>query len=259
NVNAQNGYGQTPLHAAIFWEAAPGDCHLVNLLLQVPGVDPNLQDREGRTPLTFALHWNRECAARALVASPSVNVQNVSLERETPLINAIRQGYEDISLTILGKLNSVDDAHDIVGRTVLHWTISRFMFDAFLIALHKQKAIIDDRDNMGRTALYYAAADGLQDFVAQLANRGASMSLGNAYRETPLHVAAANGHLNICQLFLTKMTNLEINLSDINGWTALHRALAAGRDDMALWFLKTRRFNIRRKDKHGRTAVAFAA
>jgi hypothetical protein len=57
-LNAQGEYGATLLHIA----AANGYLDVLQLLLDVPGINPNLQDENGETPLHCAVSQNQyEC------------------------------------------------------------------------------------------------------------------------------------------------------------------------------------------------------
>nr|XP_033338849.1 ankyrin repeat domain-containing protein 39 [Megalopta genalis]XP_033338850.1 ankyrin repeat domain-containing protein 39 [Megalopta genalis] len=82
-------------------------------------------------------------------------------------------------------------------------------------------------DSAGYTALHYAARNGHYEVCKMLLENGAAVNA-----QTPcghaaaLHRAAMQGHIDIVKLLLKFGANA--NLKDIDGYTALHKALAAG-------------------------------
>jgi ankyrin repeat protein len=59
----------------------------------------------------------------------------------------------------------------------------------------EQQAEVDAKDTDGWTPLHSAAANGHLDVVEFLVERQAEVNAKNKDRATPLHLAALNGHL----------------------------------------------------------------
>src|SRR5262249_1852632 len=115
---AQRFSGRTLLH----WACGAGCLELVALLLRL-GVDPNVQDRGGHTPLYAVAN---QCAGetgheivRALVQAGADANACGGITRATPLHMAARRGYVDIALALLNG-GAAFDARAANGDTPLH-------------------------------------------------------------------------------------------------------------------------------------------
>jgi hypothetical protein len=76
----------------------------------------------------------------------------------------------------------------------------------------------------GKTALHVACETGRSLMARELLSCGASLSARDSFDETPLHLAAAGGHLGCVNLLLSKLAPSQIDATNIAGWTALHGA-----------------------------------
>jgi ankyrin repeat protein len=111
----------------------------------------------------------------------------------------------------------------------------------------------------GFEALHVAAKGGVVSAVECLLSRDVNVSEKTKYGETALHLAASNGHLRVLKLLASKSPLHVFNAKDHNGWTATHRAVTSGNEDLVLWLIQQPNINLDLKDKHGRRAIAFAA
>jgi len=90
-------------------------------------------------------------------------------------------------------------------------------------------------DNNGATALHYAARYGEvpNDCVDTLVQAvGLSLESANADQQTPLHIAAANGHADFCHMLIAKY-KADISTQDKFGQTVLHYACKSGNEEVA--------------------------
>lgn len=259
NVNAQNDEGDTPLHFA-----TRNDRHTENILeilLATPGIDGSIKNDRGQDALTVAAHWGKFKATRRLLEVPGITLHHSSLpyQTESALINAAIQGWSEVVIDILNMLPSIDQFQDWSNRTILHWTVIRNLHGGFDIALDKQTHILDRPDIKGMTPLHYATDYGMLSMVEKLIQRGASTSERNKFGETPLHVACGHGDMPIVKLLLNHTPKRVVNGQDCSGWTAIHRALTSGDDDLAEWFSSQSTVSVHVRDKHGRLPIHFAA
>jgi hypothetical protein len=99
-------------------------------------------------------------------------------------------------LELCPKLNFCADGR---GRTALHWALRRgFTQTAELLIRHG--APVDALDNDGRTCLHVVAQGGYPracDLL--LCHPGISINAAATCDKTPLHVAAAQGHAEVCE------------------------------------------------------------
>jgi uncharacterized protein len=73
NVMTRSVYGTTPLHAAAKNEESSAVA-IVTGLLNVKGIDVNVCDSEGRTPLYYATLWGTLEVMKVLTLAPGVDV-----------------------------------------------------------------------------------------------------------------------------------------------------------------------------------------
>jgi hypothetical protein len=91
-VNTTKGFGFAALHAA----AKAGQCHAIEMLLQVTGINPNIKDIWGTTPLHLAVDANQRRAVELLLQKKEVNVNLRDGSGRTPLYIAARAGRRKI-------------------------------------------------------------------------------------------------------------------------------------------------------------------
>jgi ankyrin repeat protein len=97
DVNAQNNWGETPLHRAV--TRIKGDLLMAELLLQ-NGADPNLKTKIGETPLHLAviaatMKKRQENGAKALIellCFHGADVTVISAKGDTPYAVALKMG-----------------------------------------------------------------------------------------------------------------------------------------------------------------------
>lgn len=159
------------------------------------------------------------------------------------------------------------------GRMGLHWAVS-FQHEDIVIFLlsHMREADIDDyTDDAGWTPFHIACAVGNLNIIQQLYNRDMKpdLDLPTLQGVTPLHLAVAKKHLEVCKFLLDNGASVRVkdkklqlplhraasvgsmalvdmlcakkspvNARDFQGWTPLFHALAEGHGDIALLLVK---------------------
>ncbi|KAI9158022.1 putative NACHT and Ankyrin domain protein [Paramyrothecium foliicola] len=110
--NLANSRGRTPLSVA----AAYNQTEMIELLLSQSGINPNLTDDESRTPLSVAIQYNQTEAIRLLLGQSGVDPNLANNRGRTPLSIAIRIGHMEAIELLLDKegieLNRIDDEGD---------------------------------------------------------------------------------------------------------------------------------------------------
>ncbi|UKZ53087.1 hypothetical protein TrVGV298_006875 [Trichoderma virens] len=146
--------GRTPLSLS----AEAGSKEAVQALLKRDGVDANLKDEDGRTPLSYAAeksHWT--------------------------------------VVQILVRNNADVDLKDNIGRTPLSYAAAN-EGPKIIRYLLQQNADINLKDNVGRTPLSYAAENGHQIEVEILLQHNADPNLKDNDGRMPLWWAIQNSH-----------------------------------------------------------------
>lgn len=189
------------LHTA----ASEGDVKCVRELLK-RGMNPNIKDRRGWTPLHYA-------------------------------VNA---GHYDIVWLLLDYgANPNSRAGGWTGLTPLHMAVRNQNYDIAKLLLDAG-AKPDARDEWGRSPLHYAASSGNFLITHLLIERGADVNALDAYSRTPLHEAVSSlvgpkekilKNYGVAMLLLKYGANPNIR-DDYYSWTPLHYAARYGAVDI---------------------------
>ncbi|XP_066251556.1 putative ankyrin repeat protein RF_0381 [Euwallacea similis] len=115
---------------------------------------------------------------------------------------------------------------------------------------------VNVKDNHGQTPLHIAARSGSLNIVKYLINKSADINAKDKYDNTPLHLAADTGEFDIVKYLIIKGNN--INAEGERGWTPLHIAAKNGELNMVEYLVK-KYANIDAKDNYGGTPLHLAA
>ena len=138
------------------------------------GGNPNAQDAQGRTPLTFALLAESEHAITELLATPSIDVNAPNGKDETPLMMAAIKGRLDLVKLLYKHRAQINRA----GWTPLHYAASG-PDDGVAAWLIQQGADLNARAPNGNTPLMMAAKYGPIDLALELVKLGADLTARN--------------------------------------------------------------------------------
>ena len=219
----------------------------------------DMTDLIGLTPLHYAVYLKNVAAIKALLRLKcDINVRGI--DGISALHLAAATGFKDSTTAILEGLE--DSVDDIV-------------------------------DNRGRTALHWAVISGATEVAEALLDNGASITVKDKYRRTPVHLTpftAPTEHNNVSgellQLFIDKKQTEFIRATkerDDDGCTVLHLGAKAGRlaiikrviegktsaeqqqSDLSPGMPAPAQMKLGKvgtvdiSDNHGRTALSFAA
>jgi ankyrin repeat protein len=256
----------TPLHFA----AKMGSRRIVDLLLQWPMIELNVQDSRGYTPLNFAAQDGHvEVVQRFLQEGPDrVNFEARDNEGLTPVWRATwndrmevvrllwdvvwRQEYDRIDIW-LPKLLSGDQ----------NLTTVRFLFSSF--PTDKLIQVIEEMGNADDLNLETTRANLLGRLATEVASPDSNRSPG----ETLLHWVAKNSHSKLIPQimiserqtggFLNEMDIAQSSIGGPRGQTALHYAAKAGHGDVVKTLLAhTSELDLNLKNSDGDTPLHLA-
>ena len=195
-----NAEGNTPLHLA----SSIGDESAVTALLKA-GCDETARNALGETAIFSAIRHRSLPATEALIAGHVP-------DELSPAASAR-------ALELLSTKNSLGASPILLAAFVGDLKILKFLL--LKLPLNSLSAILAAKDNLKNSVLHAAAAGGdsdtVQFLIAQLreiavgeGRAGAfNVSARNFNKWTPLHYAAANGHVEICQIL--KSAGAEVN------------------------------------------------
>ncbi|KAI0146016.1 ankyrin repeat-containing domain protein [Hypoxylon sp. NC0597] len=254
DVKADNGYA--PLHDI----DAATPVENVKLLVRA-GSDINLPDNKNLTPLTFALRYKNEEAARYLL-SRKANVHIISPAYGGPLHIACNEGLVDLVKELIDAGADVNHAVPGVTGTPLSSIFVKYgtvessseaksqLMNILLDAGADPKAVggtlgtvagaaamggesihlnmlaskgvsFGSGDDMGRRPLHLAAVRGNRDIVSFLLASGVSATAKTKNGRNAVSWAAQGGNIDILNDLLKLSDDGAINEPDVDGWTPL--------------------------------------
>jgi len=186
------------------------------------GLDPNLRDGYGVTPLYYAVSFNQTRAVQVLLshrADPNIEVSSRSSEfPATPLQSASYLGNLRIA-SLLIEAGARVSAAGPTGRTALHFAVLAMHLDLMRYLIEKG-AGIDARDAEGTSPLDEAVWRGYLDAVAILLANGARLNEPEPKTgATPINEAAYRGNTRLVKYLLQFHPDLAIK--DKNGYSPL--------------------------------------
>ncbi|EEQ35315.1 pfs [Microsporum canis CBS 113480] len=213
--NRQDKEGGTP----ISWAATNGHESIVRLLLD-QNIDPNCRDNTGNTPLSRAAGNGYESVVKLLL-DQNVNLNCRDDTGNTPLSRAAGNGYESVVKLLLDQNVNNLNCRDDTGNTPLSWAAGNGYESVVKLLLDQNVDL-----NCG-TPLLWAAKKGFQTIVERLLASNADPNYPGGKGSTPLSWAATNGHESIVRLLLLH-PDIDPNCRDNTRNTPLLRAAGNG-------------------------------
>ena len=235
DVNVKDKDGWTPLHYAVSRSAL----HVTSLLLD-RGADVNARSVSGVTPLHIAATVGNINAIDPLV-SRGANVNARDNYGRTPLHDAVERRQVD-AIRVLAANGADPNVRDNEGRTPLHVAAMKHASVAVRILL-EHGADPNAKDEEGRTPLHYAVESGNAYIVEWLMSGGADANARDKYGKTPLDIARERGYQQIVELLAKAVTQMVLETDTWNrekGWPALRVKVDTGkytRDEICVLYL----------------------
>lgn len=255
--DVRESHQRTPL----MWAVAVGNLEMVRMLLG-SGADPNLKDKDGRTPLSLAAENGSTGIVEALLGEERLAMGGDAQKDEVgclPLSWAARNGHADVVRVLLARSNlEGGEADNALSWAILQdsETVVRLILEAAL-----EKAGPEWGKRMAPKALCWAAGIGRVPMFAYLLSAlggdvnclgGDVNCRGGNNRKTPLMEAALRGHVEMVA---------DPSMSDQRGQTAFCLAAAYGHDALVSLLLlhAPTKIGVDGADKGGRTPLSLAA
>ncbi|XP_044514226.1 inversin [Gracilinanus agilis] len=238
NIGIPDIEGKIPLH----WAANhkdPSAVHTVRCILDAAPTESllNWQDYEGRTPLHFAVADGNVTVVDVLTSYESCNITSYDNLFRTPLHWAALLGHAQIVHLLLerNKLGTIPS--DSQGATPLHYA-SQSNFAETVEVFLKHPSVKDDSDLEGRTSFMWAAGKGSDDVLRTMLSlkMDIDINMTDKYGGTALHAAALSGHVSTVKLLLDH--NAQVDATDVMKHTPLFRACEMGHKEVIQTLIK---------------------
>ncbi|XP_074052831.1 inversin [Macrotis lagotis] len=232
NIGIPDIEGKIPLH----WAANhkdPSAIHTVRCILDAAPTESllNWQDYEGRTPLHFAVADGNLTVVDVLTSYESCNITSYDNLFRTPLHWAALLGHAQIVHLLLerNKLGTIPS--DSQGATPLHYA-SQSNFAETVEVFLKHPSVKDDSDLEGRTSFMWAAGKGSDDVLRTMLSLKLDIDINmtDKYGGTALHAAALSGHVSTVKLLLDH--HAQVDATDVMKHTPLFRACEMGHKEV---------------------------
>ncbi|XP_036289081.1 inversin isoform X2 [Pipistrellus kuhlii] len=238
NIGIPDVEGKIPLH----WAANhkdPSAVHTVRCILDAAPTESllNWQDYEGRTPLHFAVADGNMTVVDVLTSYESCNITSYDNLFRTPLHWAALLGHAQIVHLLLERNKSGTIPSDSQGATPLHYAAQSNFAETVKVFL-KHPSVKDDSDLEGRTSFMWAAGKGSDDVLRTMLSLKSDIDINMAdkYGGTALHAAALSGHVSTVKLLLEN--NAQVDATDVMKHTPLFRACEMGHKDVIQTLIK---------------------
>jgi len=227
NPNSQDERGRTPFSwAAGGWTEAYNDdpdvegvsdqgeyirdaknrCgRTVEILLEQNDVNPDIADKNGRTPLSWAASHGNARVAKMLLGRNDVNPDTPDRRSRTPILWVVIYGHKEV-VEILLEWNKINlDMADENVRTPLSWAVTGEQEGIVDMLLGRGDVNPDRADHCGPTPLSFAAEYGYIERVEILLKRN-DVNPGREDERgwTPLSWASSEGNKKIVEMLLER-------------------------------------------------------
>ncbi|KAH0425280.1 serine carboxypeptidase, partial [Aureobasidium melanogenum] len=222
------------LNADLRGAASSGFVEEVKRLLSIERIDPNSQDKNGMTALSWAIYNRHEAVVQLLLGVDQIDTNVKDMEEWTPLHRYSHAGHDGIVQKLLQKGAEVNARGGNYGTALQ--AASTQGHDKIVHMLLEHGADVNAQGGYYDTALQGACAEGHDEIVQMVLEHGAEVNARGGHYGTALQAASTQGHDKIVQMLLEH--DADVNAQDGYYDTALQAASAWGRDEIVQMLLE---------------------
>jgi len=204
------------------------------------GLEPNIVEKNGSTPLHRLAFGTKDAAIIELFLNAGADVNQADEKGNTPFLNAAARNQLSMVQLLANNVKDINAANKS-GETALMLAAHSNKADVIEFLISKG-ADINAQDTAGNTAAYFLAdsynkrnAKAFDAKLALLKSKGLKFNSVQGEGNTLYHVAAKKNNLEL----LKKVSdfNIDVNAKNDEGLTALHVAAMKAENDKLLKFL----------------------
>lgn len=221
----------TPLHCA----ARDGRCNIVKMILAAPNIHVNAVCFKRKTPLHYASYRGHLDVVKMLVTARDIDVNVFDDDCMTPLHYAFKCDHLDMVKVLLAAPNVDVNVTSLYRMKPLHWVAERGHAEIVKVLLMAPNIEVNAMTAHHQTPLVFAIESGHYDVARILL---AAPSIAANFHNNFWHIAtllrAIHAGLTelVNMLFLVPTTGINVNASDKDGVTLLHRGAERGDIDL---------------------------
>lgn len=212
DINSRDEIGRTALSWATFY----GNQELVKLLLQMPGIDVNIQDKWNYSALHFAAKAH-ENIVRLLLQTPNIDVNLRDILDQTALLEAITHEQENVIKLLLQMPKINANIRNRLDDTALILASKQGNIGMVEQLLELPRINIIARNRQGKTALMVAQENGFIECARKIQQKIDELE----------HRAFEAVRRNQAAVLHNIISQIGINFVDKNGLSLLDRAFRA--------------------------------
>ena len=243
--------GWTSLH----YSARYGSYKSIKFLVGM-GTDINLKTNDGMNCLHIAADQGHLNLCKTLIKKHNFDLEKPDDYGWTALHYSANNGSYEL-VKFFGDMGTDINLKTDVGQNCLHIAAERGHLNLCKIFVNKHKFNVKISDYDRCTALHYATRNGSYELIKFFTDSGTDINLKTKNGLNCLHIAAKEGHLNLCNTFINKH-KFDVQIPDNNGWTALHYSAGHGSYELVKFFADVGS-DINLKTNDGRTCLHIAA
>ena len=237
---------------------------LLQAILQIPNVDPNIRDRNNTTPLMLACRQLLPDHVKSLLASPAIIVNSSHL---SSLANIAHSQKNDKLNQICSMIINHDNFRPTGNESekFLYQVLCKSDSTIFPKRTDLLKSLLSYVDASGNTALHIACKQLAKETVSYFLKSGNAYVSQNKQRQTPFHViATSKGSEKVLHEIFTLLVSHSshdenlLSIQDSDGNTCLHLACKTSNVALVTDIAKVNSAVLNIQNKEGNTPLHIA-
>ena len=241
--------------ATLHYAARNGSYKLVTHFVEL-GADLDLKTNDGSNCLHISALYGHLDLCKMLIKKHNLDLHISDNYGWTALHYSVRNGSYNL-VTCFADMENDVDLKTTDGSDCLHIAALSGHLHLCKTFVYNCNFDVHMTDNDGWTALHFSARNASYELITFFTHLGSNINLKTNDGSNCLYIAALYGHLNLCKKLIDKQ-NFDVNMTDNDGWTALHYSARNGNYELLTFFAEIET-NIYLKTNDGSNCLHIAA